>query len=91
MANMMEFSNRAGVELHDTVVKRASEELSGASNFDTFSAMLGATLIATAYVLRGPIERGANVEELLDFSKRWLRTLLEPAINQSGGTSGPGA
>ena len=82
MANMMEFSNRVGVELYDMVVKRASEQLSGVSNFDTLTAMLGATLIATANVLRGPIEAGMDPEEALNFSTRWLRTLLEPVLDK---------
>lgn len=86
MANLMEFSNRAGVELYEVLVKRATAELPDTSNFDTFTAMLGATLIATANVLRGPIEAGMSVDDALNFSTRWLRTLLDPAINQAGET-----
>ena len=82
MANLMEFSNRAGVELYDALVKRAAAELPDTSNFDTFTAMLGATLIATANVLRGPIEAGMGVDYALNFSTRWLRTLLEPALDK---------
>ncbi len=84
MADLMEFSNRAGAELNDALVKRAADELAGVPNFDTFTAMLGATLIATANVLRGPIEAGMPVDESLNFSTRWLRNLLQPGVEQSG-------
>ena len=78
MADLMEFSNRTGAELAEVIARRASDELADVSNDDRFTAMLGAALIATANVLRGPVERGANVEKLLNFSTRWLRMFLEP-------------
>ena len=82
MADLMEFSNRTGTELAHVLAQRAKDELSDASDNDRFTAMLGASLIATAEVLRAPVESGANVEKLLAFSTRWLRTLLAPLVNQ---------
>jgi hypothetical protein len=84
MADLMEFSNRTGAELAQVLAQRAKDELSGVSGNDRFTAMLGAALIATANLLRGPVEKGADVEKVLSFSTRWLRTFLEPAVNQAG-------
>lgn len=89
MANLMEFSNRAGVELYEKLVERAAKELPEATNFDTFTAMLGATMSATANVLRGPLEAGMDAEEALNFSTRWLRTLLQPAMGKGEESSVP--
>lgn len=83
MADLVDFSNRVGSELAEVLAKRALEELTEVSSNDRFTAVLGATLVATVSVLRGPIERGADVEKVLDLSARWLRRLLENVINQA--------
>ena len=72
----MQFSNRVGEELFQLLSKRL-EEISGESNFDRYSAALGATLIAVAEVLRDPVEKGAAPEKLVGFASRWLNVLLE--------------
>ena len=84
MADLVDSSNRVGSELAEVLAKHALEELTEVSSNDRFTAVLGAALIATAEVLRGPVEKGADVEKVLNFSTRWLRTLLEPAVNQPG-------
>ena len=82
--SLMDFSNRTGDELFRLLAKRASEELSDQSDFDQFTGMLGAALIAVAGVLREPVENGQDVDKLINFSSRWLRTLLEPVANRGG-------
>jgi len=79
---LMDFSNRIGSELLSLLVKRASEELSEQSGHDRTTAMLGAALIAVAEVLRIQIKQGSDVSELVDFSSRWLRILLEPVAGE---------
>jgi len=72
----MQFSNRVGEELFQLLTKRL-EEIPGESNFDRYSAALGATLIAVAEVLRDPVEKGAAPEKLVGFASQWLNALLE--------------
>jgi hypothetical protein len=79
----MQFSNRVGQELFELLAKRGSEQLE-ASDFDRFTAMLGAALLAVAEVLRLLIKDGQNADKLVDFSARWLRTFLEPASGKRG-------
>jgi hypothetical protein len=88
MADLVDFSNRVGTELAEVLAKRALDELTEVSSNERFTAVLGAALIATAEVLRGPVEKGTDVEKVLNFSTRWLRTLLEPAVNQAGESRG---
>jgi hypothetical protein len=80
----MQFSNRVGQELFELLAKRGSEQLNEASDFDRFTAMLGAALLAVAEVLRLLIKDGQNADKLVDFSARWLRTFLEPASGKRG-------
>jgi hypothetical protein len=75
---LMEFSNRIGNELFRVLVQRALEKLPEKSDFDRLTAMMGATLIVLAEVLRGPIEEGQDAEKLIDVSSKWLRKFLEP-------------
>ena len=82
--SLMDFSNRMGDELFRLLAMRASEELAEQSDFDRFTGMLGASLIAVARVLREPVENGQDVDKLVSFSSRWLRTLLEPVANRGG-------
>ena len=79
---LMDFSNRTGNELFRWLSQRALEELSGQSDFDRMTAMMGAALIAVAEVLRGSVEKGSDVGKLVDLSARWLRTLLEPVADK---------
>ncbi len=78
----MDFSNQIGNELFRLLVKRATEGLSGRSDFDRFTAMLGAALIAVAEVLRYQVEKGSDVGKLVDLSSHWLRTFLESAAGK---------
>ncbi len=79
---LMDFSNQIGSELFSLLVKRASEDLSEQSDHDRITAMLGATLIAVAEVLRIQIKQGSEVSKLVNLSSRWLRTLLEPVAGE---------
>jgi hypothetical protein len=79
-----DFSNRAGQEMFNLLARRASEELSEASGFDRYTAMLLASLIPVAEVLRDPTARARDQEHFLDdmtiFVSRRLRGLLEPVL-----------
>ena len=74
----MAFADRTGIELFRLLEQRAREELSQQSAFDRHTATLGAVLIAHANVLRESVERGEDLDQLIAFSSRWLRTFLEP-------------
>jgi hypothetical protein len=78
----MDFSDSVGNELFRLLARRASEELSERSDFDRLTAMLGAALIVVAEVLRAPLEEGQDVDPLIDFTSRWLRTLLKPVTDK---------
>ena len=78
----MDFSNQIGNELFHLLAQRALEELSEQSDFDRFTAMLGAALIAVAEVLRAQGKEGSGFSELIDLSSRWLRVLLEPSTGK---------
>jgi hypothetical protein len=80
----MQFSNRVGQELFELLAKRGTEQLNEASDFDRFTAMLGAALLAVAEVLRLLIKSGQNYDTLVDFSARWLRSFLEPVSGKRG-------
>lgn len=54
---LMDFSGRTGQELFRLLTQRASEELSGQSGFDRFTATLAAALIPVAEALRGRSSR----------------------------------
>lgn len=73
----MEFADRVGVELFELLRQRASEQLAREKNFDSYAAALGAALIVVANVLREPIEKGGDPEELVVFASRWLRSFLD--------------
>jgi len=73
----MAFTDRIGHELFRLLEERAEEQLSDLSDFDRYSAMVGAALITLAEILRGPAERGEGLDKIIDFTSRWLRTLLE--------------
>jgi hypothetical protein len=75
----LQFSNRVGQELFDLLRRRLSEEMAVPTNFDAYSAALGASLIAVAEVLRDPVGKGGDPDKFVAFAARWLRTLLAQA------------
>lgn len=81
-----DFSNRAGQEMFNLLAQRASEELSAASGSDRHLAMLLASLIPVAEVLRDPTAQVRDQEHFLDdmttFISRRLRELLEPVMRK---------
>jgi hypothetical protein len=81
--DLFEFSNRVGADLTTLLAERVKAELSQVSDQDRLTAMLGAALIATATVLRDPVERGWNADKAVGFCSSWLKELLEPV---SGGS-----
>ncbi len=81
--DLFEFSNRVGADLTTLLGERVKAELSQVSDQDRLTAMLGAALIATATVLRDPVERGWNADKAVGFCSSWLKELLEPV---SGGS-----
>jgi hypothetical protein len=78
----MDFSDNVGEELFRLLTLRASEELSERSDSDRLTAMLGAALIVVAEVLRAPAEKAQTIDPLIDFTSRWLRTLLKPVTDK---------
>ena len=81
--DLFEFSNRVGADLTALLAERVKAELSQVSDQDRLTAMLGATLLAAATVLRDPIEHGWSADKAVSFCSKWLKELLEPA---SGGS-----
>ena len=81
--DLFEFSNRVGADLTALLAERVKTELSQVSDQDRLTAMLGATLLAAATVLRDPIEHGWSADKAVSFCSKWLKELLEPA---SGGS-----
>ncbi len=81
--DLFEFSNRVGADLTALLAERVKAELSQVSDQDRLTAMLGATLLAAATVLRDPIERGWSADKAVSFCSKWLKELLEPV---SGGS-----
>lgn len=83
---LMEFSDRAGQELFRLLARRALEELSDCSDFDRFTALLGAALIPVAEVLREPIEKAQDAnrmtDRMIEIIARQLRGLLEPVTGK---------
>lgn len=80
MTNAFEFTNGTARELVELLGRRANERL--APDADRLSAVLGVALLVVAELLRDPIEeaadRGAAADQMVDFSARWLRKLLQP-------------
>lgn len=83
---LMEFSSRVGQESWRLMAQRALDELSENSDFDRFTALLGAALIPVAEVLREPIEKAGDsrgmADQLVAVCARQLRGLLEPAVGK---------
>ena len=81
--DLLEFSNRVGADLTVLLTERVKAELSQLSDQDRLTAMLGATLVAVATVLRDPVERGWSADKAVSFCSKWLRELLEPVAGRS--------
>lgn len=85
---LMEFSSRVGQESWRLMAQRALDELSDNSDFDRFTALLGAALIPVAEVLREPIEKARDSRSMADqmvaICSRQLRGLLEPVMREEG-------
>ena len=83
---LMEFADRTGQELFRLLAQRALEELDEQSAFDRFTAMLAASLIPVAEVLRESIEKARDshrmADEMIELSSRQLRNLLRPVIER---------
>jgi hypothetical protein len=83
---LMEFSSRVGQESWRLLAQRALDELSDNSDFDRFTALMGAALIPIAEVLREPIEKARDSRSMADqmvaICARQLRGLLEPVIGK---------
>jgi hypothetical protein len=82
-ADLFEFSNRVGADLTEFLNERVKAELSQVSNQDRLTAMLGATLVAVANVLRDPVEGGWSADKAVSFCSKWLKELLEPVAGGS--------
>ena len=78
---LMEFSDRVGQEAWRLLAQRALDELNENSDFDRFTALMGAALIPVAEVLRGPIEQAQDsnrmADNMVEICSRQLRGLLE--------------
>lgn len=81
------FSNHVGQELSRLLAQRASEELSAQSGLDRYSAMLLASLIPVAEVLRDPVAQARDPHLMLDdmtaFISRRLRDLLKSVLDKN--------
>lgn len=86
---LMDFSSRVGQESWRLMAQRALDELSENSDFDRFTALLGAALIPVAEVLREPIEKARDSRNMADqmvaICSRQLLGLLEPVIGKEEG------
>jgi hypothetical protein len=89
--SLIDFADRTGQELFKLLAQRALDELSQESGFDRFSAILAASIIPVAEVLRDPIEKAQDrqrmADKMVDLTSRQLRGLLESVIaghHQSG-------
>ena len=84
---LVEFTGRVGQDLFRRLAQCGLDELNEQSDFDRFSALLGAALIPVAEVLRGPIEqardRSSMADQMVAVCARQLRGLLEPVVNGS--------
>ncbi len=81
--DLFEFGNRVGADLTVLLTERVKAELSQISDQDRLTAMLGATLVTVATVLRDPVERGWSADKAVSFCSKWLRELLEPVAGGS--------
>jgi hypothetical protein len=81
---LIDFADRTGQELFKLLAQRALDELSQESGFDRFSAILAASIIPVAEVLRDPIEKAQDrqrmADKMVDLTSRQLRGLLEAVI-----------
>jgi hypothetical protein len=78
-----QFTNATGRELTELLFRRAREREAQTSAAVPIQPLLGAALILVAEVLRGPVEASNDprqtAQSLIEFSARWLDTLLSPA------------
>jgi hypothetical protein len=81
---LMEFSDRVGVEMWQLLTRRAEAELSEVSGNNRLTATLGAALIAVTGVLREPVERGWNADEASTFCAKWISDLLKQIAPEGG-------
>lgn len=70
------FADRVGQEMFQLLLGRM-KELGSPQDFDSYSAALGAALIPVAEVLRDPIQKGADPEQMVTFASLWLHKLLD--------------
>jgi hypothetical protein len=63
---LIDFADRTGQELFKLLAQRALDELSQESGFDRFSAILAASIIPVAEVLRDPIEKAQDAQGMAD-------------------------
>jgi hypothetical protein len=83
---LIDFADRTGQELFKLLAQRALDELSQESGFDRFSAILAASIIPVAEVLRDPIEKAQDAQgmadKMVDLASRQLRGLLASVIDR---------
>ncbi len=72
----LEFADRVGTELSNLLVERARAELMDASQDAQFSAVLGASLLCVAEVLRNPVERGVPAARVAQIAASQIEALL---------------
>jgi hypothetical protein len=76
------FTNITGVQLSRLLSERVAERLPSLTGHEQFQAMLGATLVAVANILRGPVTAATDpkqaTDQMIELCVRWLRNLLEP-------------
>jgi hypothetical protein len=78
-ADPLEFAERVGAELSNLLVGRARAELMDATPDAQFSAVLGASLLCVAEVLRNPVERGVPAARVAQIAAGQIEALLNQA------------
>ena len=71
-ADSMEFADRVGAEVSNLLVERARAELMDAPQEAQFSAVLGASLLCVAEVLRNPVERGVPAARVAQIAAKQI-------------------
>ncbi len=72
------FANEVGAELSALLMTRARERLGDDENWDQYTAVLSASLLVVAEILRESIDQGADADAVVDFAATWLKDLLDP-------------
>ena len=75
----LNFANEVGTEMSALLMTRALERLGDDEKWDQYTAVLSASLLVVAKILRESIDQGADPDAVIDFAATWLKDLLYPS------------